>query len=303
VARWRLWLGVALAAAALPALAGLAGAGGPKRPAERASPAPQVNPKAVVWRTPAPPADAEAGDVWASEGGAEMVYVPAGEFLRGSPAGKGDPDEHPQRRVSLDAYWIDKRLVTVADYRKFCQATGRKMPVAPAWGWKEDHPVVNVTPLDAADYARWAGKRLSTEAEWEKAARGTEGGEYPWGNGWDAQKCANAQNSHSTKPVGSYPAGASPYGALDMAGNAWEWCADRYDERYYASAPARNPTGPTSGTWWVIRGGAWDVGGPTWFRCARRDYERVLVTGNDNYDGFRCVREAASRSRSAGSGP
>ena len=237
---------------------------------------------------PWPPADARLGEVWINpKDGAEMVYVPAGEFLMGSPEGTGNDDEHPQRRVYLDGFWIDKTEVTVAQYRRFCQATGRQMPDAPPWGWQDDHPVVNVTWNDAAAYAAWAGERLPTEAEWEKAARGTDGRQYPWGNGWDAGKCAN--NSSTTKAVGSYPSGASPYGALDMAGNVMEWCADWYDVSYYGTAPSRNPVGPLSGNWMVLRGGSWPYDHASDFRCAARRY----FTGPDCRTGdcgFRCVR-------------
>jgi len=259
-----------------------------------------------------PPAAANLGNVWTSPtDGKEMVYVPAGEFLMGSPGGKGDDDEHPQRSVYLDAFWIDKTEVTVAEYRKFCQATGRAMASAPSREWQDDHPVVNVSWYDAVAYAVWAEKRLPTEAEWEKAARGTDGRQYPWGNTWDSGKCANVANSsggprplgpnvwslHSAEknpsggpqPVGSYPSGASPYGALDMAGNVWEWCVDWYGADYYRVAPARNPTGPASGTYWVLRGGSWCYGVPTYFRCA---YRLDSCHPDDRYylNGFRCVR-------------
>ncbi len=289
MARNWMWLAAAAAALALSAPRGAA-QDGSARPEERVSPAPQVNPGAVVWRTPEPPAQAQAGDLWVDANGVEMVYVPAGEFLMGSPAGPGDRDERPQHRVFLEAYWMDRMLVTVGDYRTFCRETGRSLPLEPKWGWHEDHPVVNVTWEDAAAYAKWAGRRLPTEAEWEKAARGTDGREYPWGNQWDPRKCSNGINSRSTQPVGKYPAGASPYGALDMAGNVWQWCADWYDEDYYRFAPARNPTGPASGQHRVLRGGSWECDLPTMFRSARRDYEHTVLGARDNYDGIRCVR-------------
>ena len=192
--------------------------------------------------------------------------------------------ETPQHKVYLDDYWIYKTEVTVAQYRKFCQATGRQMPGLPDWS-KDDHPVVNVSWEDAAAYAQWAGAALPTEAQWEKAARGTDARVYPWGNEWDGAKCVNS--TQSTKPVGGIPAGASPYGCLDMAGNVWEWCADWYDAGYYKNAPARNPTGPATSTSRVLRGGSWLTPVPDVFRAAYRFW---LNPGDRNdYFGFRCV--------------
>jgi len=273
-----------------------------ERPTERVAPAPEMNFAAAIWRTPEPPPDAQAGDVWVNpKDGAEMVYVPAGEFLMGSADGDKDaePDEKPQFRASLPDYWIDKHEVTVAQYRKYCQATGRKMPKAPDWGWQGDHPVVNVTWDEAAVYAKWAGGRLPTEMEWEKAARGTEGRTYPWGNAWDEDKVAkyvmgiplgapSAVATRSTTPVGSRPAGASPYGALDMAGNVYERCADWYDKKAYRRYAKGDLKPPASGDRIVDRGGSWIFGGPTDFRCAHRMLDepdgRVICVG------FRCAR-------------
>ncbi len=164
--------------------------------------------------------------------GAEMLWIPAGQFLMGSTENDKDAgsDEKPQHMVSLDGYWMYKNDVTVAQYRTFCQATRRQMPDAPSWGWRDDHPMVNVTWDDANAYAEWAGASLPTEAEWEKAARGTDGRIYPWGNDWDASKCSNSTGSNDSpgqiSPVGSFPAGVSPYGCLDMAGNVDQWCED-----------------------------------------------------------------------------
>jgi len=146
--------------------------------------------------------------------GAEMVYVPAGEFLMGSKEGEGDDDERPQHTVYLDAYWIYKTEVTVAQYRKFCQATGRQMPEEPSvQAWTDDHPIVNVSWDDAVAYGKWAGAALPTEAQWEKAARGTDGRQYPWGNDWDAQKCVNSvggNNPGEIQPRSSlYPGGSA----------------------------------------------------------------------------------------------
>jgi len=224
----------------------------------------------------------------------DIVLVPAGEFLMGSAESDRDAgaDEKPQRRVYLDAYWIDRHEVTVGQFRTFCQATGREMPPVPPWGWQDDHPVLNARWEEAAAYARWAGKRLPTEAEWEKAARGTDGRRYPWGNDWDTSKCASGHNSTgSTQPVGSYPSGASPYGVLDMAGNVYEWCADWYDKDYYAYGPERNPPGPSAGEYHVLRGGSWADLFPRLFRCAYRDYFYLPDYRHISY-GFRCVRSA-----------
>jgi len=179
--------------------------------------------------------------------GAEMILVPAGEFIMGSDA-PGTPDsEKPAHKVYLDAFWVYKNPVTVAQYRNFCKANGdKRMPgQTPAWGWVDNHPIVSVSWKDALDYALWAGGLLPTEAQWEKAARGTDGRTYPWGNDWDATKCNSKEsNTNKTVAIGSFPTGASPYGVLDMAGNVDEWCLDWLDSNYYASTPPRNPTGP-----------------------------------------------------------
>ncbi len=196
--------------------------------------------------------------------GAKMVWVPAGMFFMGSsdaeiarwckdhPADKPETleNEKPQHALYLDGYWIYQHDVTVAQYRNFCEETGRQMPVAPGWGWIDDHPIVRVSWEDAHAYAEWAGAALPTEAEWEKAARGTDGRIYPWGNEWDVSKCSNAveYNPGQTRPIDTYPSGDSPYGCSDMAGNVWQWCADWYGEDYYRHSPAVNPSGPESGT-------------------------------------------------------
>ena len=217
--------------------------------------------------------------------GAEMVYVAAGLFLMGDE----DQSDNPRRTVTLRAFWIYKTPVTVAEYRKFCQATGRELPEAPNWAWKDDHPIVNVTWDDARAYCDWAGALLPTEAQWEKAARGTDGRQYPWGNEWDPGGlwCSVGQSRISTAPVGSSPAGASPYGCLDMAGNVWQWCADWYDADYLKSAPATNPTGHPSGTRRVLRGGSWDVSLEPYFRSALRFNSAPSSRGGNV--GFRCV--------------
>jgi iron(II)-dependent oxidoreductase len=220
----------------------------------------------------------------------EMVLVAAGEFWMGSD--NGDPDERPRHRIYLDAYHIDTYEVTNAEYERFVDATRE-----PAPGYWTDarfneprQPVVGVTWEDADTYCRWAGKRLPTEAEWEKAARGTDGRVYPWGDQWDASR-ANSNESHPGKPapVGSYPTGVSPYGAHDMAGNVWQWVADWYDKDYYGRSPERNPKGPDSGTYRVLRGGSWSFD-PVLLRTTFR----YTFTPFNRYDsiGIRCARGA-----------
>jgi formylglycine-generating enzyme required for sulfatase activity len=221
-----------------------------------------------------------------------MVVIPAGELLMGS----SDKDElavaseKPQHSVYLDAFAIDVLPVTVAQYRDFCRVTGHAMPPEPIWGWRDDHPVVNVNWFDAFAYANWVGKRLPTEAEWEKAARGADGRLFPWGDTWDPSRghCLKGDQLTGTAPVGSYPAGASSYGVLDLAGNIWEWCADWYDPYYYLWAPRRNPPGPETSHTRVLRGGSWRCNVPGYLRCAYRNFNRGPATWyNDR--GFRCA--------------
>ena len=224
--------------------------------------------------------------------GAELVYVPAGDFLMG--AADDDPqayyDERPQHVVYLDAYWIDKTEVTNEQFGRFVDATGYE--AGPWWrdeaAGKANHPVVYVTWFDAKAYCEWAGRQLPTEAQWEKAARGTDGRMYPWGNeAPDASRCNFDLGVGGTTPVGSYPAGASPYGALDVAGNVWEWVVDWYDEGYYANSPSRNPTGPDSGEYRVLRGGSWY----SYSRSVRSSSRTGCFPDlRDGRGGFRCAR-------------
>jgi len=220
--------------------------------------------------------------------GVEFVRVPAGEFWMGSD--DGDSGEKPRHRVSLDAFSIDKYEVINALYKRFMDATGRQAPSY--WSdqkWNgASQPVVGVTWHDADAYCKWAGKRLPTEAEWEKAARGTDSRTFPWGALWDSSKGnSNESKLGKTVAVGSYPGGASPYGAHDMAGNVWEWVADWYDKDYYKRSPERNPTGPESGQYRVLRGGSW-INYAVYLRTANRNDNSPDV--RYRIIGFRCAR-------------
>jgi serine/threonine-protein kinase len=219
--------------------------------------------------------------------GAELVWVPPGEFTMGSD--DGERREKPVHRVVLDGYWIYKMPVTVGQYRLFCAATGRALRHAPPWGWQEEHPIVNVSWEYATAYAQWAGASLPTEAEWEKAARGTDSRTFPWGDEWDRAKCCNSVDIRrsSVSFVGTYRDGSSPYGVLDMAGNVWEWTADWYEETYYAFSPENNPTGPFFGTHRVLRGGSWGNDIVHDYRTSTRVVCEPVVRGGSI--GFRCV--------------
>jgi len=224
---------------------------------------------------------------------AEMVLIPAGEFVMG--IDKGDPAEGPAHKVYLDAYWIDRYEVTNAQYMKFMEATRHAPPAS--WGSPKlneaDQPVVGVSWEDAAAYAKWAGKRLPTEAEWEKAARGGgRSGEsqiYPWGSRWDERKANTAEAVlGKTSGVKTLPEGASPFGVLHMAGNAAEWVADWYDAEYYAKSPKENPQGPEQGKWKVVRGGGW------WCKsehCQVTDRRKEPPPTRTSSIGFRCAAD------------
>ncbi len=221
-----------------------------------------------------------------TEDGAEMVLVPAGEFGMGSDDGASE--EKPRHRVYLDAFYIDKYAVTRALYERFLRATSRREPTH----WNDSmfngpqQPAVGVDWHDADAYCKWAGKRLPTVAEWEKGARGSDGRKYPWGDLWDPSRANSSESKlDKTTPVGSYPAGVSPYRALDMGGNVWRWVADWYDASYYGRSPERNPTGPESGDSKVLRGGSWNFD-------LLRSSVRVGFTPDirDHFLGFRCAR-------------
>ena len=221
--------------------------------------------------------------------GMEMVFVPAGEFMMGSDV--GDKNEQPVHDVYLDAFWIDKYEVTNAQYAVCVEANACKEPAKVEYfddNEYSNHPVVYVDSYQAQNYCEWVGRRLPTEAEWEKAARGTDERTYPWGEEMPNLVLVNyEQNVGTTTAVGSYPEGASPYGVMDMAGNAWEWVADWYE--YYGSSPSENPLGPATGAARVLRGGSWYDS--SWgIRSTDRTGYNPAFHGIDN--GFRCAVSA-----------
>lgn len=242
-------------------------------------------PPVVVNRPASPPAPGAGATRLSERGGVTLVRVPAGEFAMGS--ADGQSDEQPVRRVHLSEYWIGRTEVTVAQFRAYCDAAGYAYDwsgLKPSWGWVDDHPMVNVTWDEARAFCRWAGGDLPTEAQWEKAARGTDGRKYPWADAWDPDRCVNGTNSgNRTVPVGSRPSGASPYGCQDMAGNVWEWCLDWYGP--YEPSATRDPKGPSSSEYRVLRGGSWYSDDPGSLRSAFRNYNDP--TDIRGYLGFR----------------
>ncbi len=226
-----------------------------------------------------------------------MSFVPSGAFLMGSNAW---PDQQPVHTVTLDAFWIDTSEVTVLDYGTCLSAGACTAPVSSGgpcnWGvaGRGLHPINCVHWNHAASYCAWAGKRLPTEAEWEKGARGTDARTYPWGE--TTPTCSQAVFNEgsgqgcglgSTWPVGSKPLGDSPYGLHDMAGNAYEWVNDWYSATYYSVSPAANPSGPASGTEKVLRGGSWLFGADNLPTTIRPGFDPSL---SDTDIGFRCAR-------------
>jgi formylglycine-generating enzyme required for sulfatase activity len=251
--------------------------------------------------TPVPPTDTPTPSA-----PLDMVYVSASEFIMGSSDSdpEAEDDEKPQHTVYLDAYYMDRTEVTNDQYRKCVEAGACSQPHNTD-GYNDpnraEHPVVWVDWNQASAYCQWAGKRLPTEAEWEKTARGTDGRVYPWGNEWDGSKLNFCDKNCPSEwkydtslddgyaesaPVGSYPVGASPYGCMDMAGNVWEWVADWYIPDYYSQSPERNPPGPDVSVYRILRGGSWRNG-----RYGVRSANRIRRDPDLTYTdiGFRCV--------------
>ena len=217
-----------------------------------------------------------------------MVVVPRGWFLMGDDGGR--ESSRPQRLIRVDEFAIDSTEVTNAAVARFVEETSTELE-----GWdvsqakkRPDHPAVGLLWREADAFCRWAGKRLPTEAEWEKAARGTDGRRYPWGNAWEAGRANTAESGlRGVAEVGSFPAGASPLGVLDMAGNAAEWVADAFDPAYHTYGPDQNPSGPDAVLDHGLRGGSWAAPrehAQTFFRDSSHSVRPNLRVG------FRCVR-------------
>lgn len=229
-----------------------------------------------------------------------MLYIPPGEFMMGQTEEEkkwlidkiGEEDynpyyanETPLHKVYLDGYWIGKYEVTYVQFDRYCKETKREKPDDEGWG-RVNRPVIYVSWYEAAAYCQWLSNKtglqfnLPTEAQWEKVARGNDLRKYPWGRREPDKSLANfSGNIGKTAPVGSYPSGASPYGLLDMAGNVWEWCSDWYEAVYYKNSPLKNPDGPNSSSYRVLRGGGW------------YDYARNLRCAYRGcyWPSFRCV--------------
>jgi formylglycine-generating enzyme required for sulfatase activity len=245
--------------------------------------------------------------VWAApsekmQGPQDMVLFPAGEYMMGSQPGNGLKDEQPPHKVYLDAFWLDRYEVTGGDFAAYLKANPNEHPTITGWWDREprpdmvDKPVIGLTWQRCRNYCRWRGKRLPTEAEWERAAAGLEGRTYPWGEApptperANFHKCCFIRKGEVLHEVGSLEPGKTPEGVYDLAGNIAEWVYDWYDKTYYSSGVYKNPRGPDTGTYHVIRGGAWNSL-PDYMRSSHR-------YGYDDAKGFygigcRCARSAS----------
>lgn len=223
---------------------------------------------------------------------AVVIQVPGGKYLMGNSETERSPLEH---EVFVPAFLIDKLGVTWGQYKQFASETGTKLPPHdPYWGIEDDEPAAYVTWAEARAYCQWAGARLPSEAEREKAARGTDGRMFPWGDEQPNPELAVFRvgwGYGGPGKVGARPAGASPYGALDMGGNMWEWCEDWYQEDYFASSPIDDPQGPATGIAHVVKGGSWDSR-PTVLSASSRNWGHRGYRDGDF--GFRCAMDAAT---------
>ena len=228
----------------------------------------------------------------------EWVQIPAGEFLMGDNFNEGPSKNHPVHAVYLDTYYISKYEITFAQYDLYCQERGINKPHDLHWG-RGQMPVIFVNWLDCKDFCDWLSQKtgknihLPTDAQWEKAARGTDQRRYPWGNAeMDCSLLNYNPCSERNKPVGSYPAGVSPYGVHDMAGNVAEWCQDYFSPTYYSRSPYRNPQGPETGGFRSMRGGsrgAGDWAHLSWIQSYNRTGNAYFRIFSDV--GFRIVWE------------
>ncbi len=275
---------------------------------------------AYVFLVPSPASGASKTKVSGFDN-ATLVHVPAGEFLMGSK--KGDADERPPRRIAMTSFWIDRTELPASRFAMFVKRTGYKTTAEKegwSWvwdtrlkkgkgGWKKvkganwhepegkgtdwrkmpEQAVSHVSWLDAEAYCTWAGRRLPTEAEWEYAARGADGRNWPWGNKRDPGR-ANLKGGKDgfpgVSPVGEFENGASPFGALGMSGNVWEWVADRYGARAYKTMAKQSPSGPSKGSTRVVRGASW--GSPLSWATTHNRYHRK-PTYRNNKIGIRCA--------------
>src|SRR5215467_4911982 len=261
-----------------------------KPPTKSTHPPNGTSPPKAATR-PQPPGEIVGKD------GAAMVLIPAGEFTMGSD--KGDDDEQPIHKVFLDSFYLDKFEVTNGRFSKFVEAIQSEPP----WGFADketpvvrpDQPVRWVNWMDAIGYCLWAGKRLPTEAEWEKAARGSVGRAYPWGN--DPPTPAHAvfglkEGSDTVSAIGNRDKGKSPYGVHDLAVNLYEWTTDWYDEEFYSKNPAINPKGPSEGTAKAQPGGSYINGA---YRLRSSFRTKGDPTEHDPNVGFRCAQDVPNQ--------